>query len=561
MRDINHSTEATQRDANCSGNWSAKFRRARRIIGMAAGSMALISAMTASYARGEDTTPTTSTSPAASTATTASTAAANVTLEGNLNLLAGRTTVINTDSDVRTVSTGDPTVADVQPVGTRAVLITAKKPGTTQILVWDGEDKRPRVINATVRVDMASLTEQIKQMFPAADVQVTGVPGGVALRGRVPDAQTSAQLETLAGAGGMKVMNFTQVAGGQQVMLQVKFAEVSRSATDALGVNLGIADGVMFAGSNIGQVSPLGIIGATGNTAPSLGVPTPSAAVTQFGRGMIGSTAFDYFVTALRQNNLLRILAEPNLVATSGQEASFLAGGEYPIPVTQGGGSTGGTAVTVEFKEFGVKLKMTPVVLGGGRVKINVAPEVSDLDFTTAVRFNGFLIPGLTSRKINTTVELNEGQTFAIAGLLNHSISATKDVTPVLGDVPVIGALFRSVRYQKKETELVVLVTPRIVEGMNPAQVPPVPGETWRHPTEGELFLNQDLGGPTAPGHVTQPSTAVPSNGSQPRAAVPQGDHQPPAFQGEYGFVEDPSANKPAAAAPESDKSTADGRE
>jgi pilus assembly protein CpaC len=550
MRDIKHSTDAaTRRDAS-----STKFSRARRILKTAAGSMALMSALTASYARGEDTTPTTNSTAAANTASPAVTTPSQ---DGAISLLAGHTTVVNTDHDVKTVSTGDPTVADVQPIGTRAVLVTAKKPGSTQILIWDGDDKRPRVLNATVRVDMASLNEQIKQMFPAADVQVTGVPGGVALRGRVPDAQTSGQLEQLAAAGGMKVLNFTQVAGGQQVMLQVKFAEVSRSATDALGVNLGIADGVMFAGSNVGQVSPFGIIaGAAG--VPQLALAPPTATVTQFGRAAIGGTTLDYFITALRQNNLMRILAEPNLVATSGQEASFLAGGEFPIPITQGGGSAGGTAVTVEFKEFGVKLKMTPVVLGGGRVKINVAPEVSDLDFTTAVRFNGFLIPGLTSRKINTTVELNEGQTFAIAGLLNHSISATKDVTPLLGDVPVIGALFRSVRYQKKETELVVLVTPRIVEGMNPAQVPPVPGETWRHPTEAELFLNQDLGGPAAPGKTGAPATTGAANGKTQQAAA-AAPHQPPAFQGEYGFVEDPSAAK--SAAPESDKSTADGRD
>jgi pilus assembly protein CpaC len=282
-------------------------------------------------------------------------------------------------------------------------------------------------------------------------------------------------------------------------------------------------------GNNIGQVSPLGISSGTGGGTPSLSVPDPSAAVTLFGRGVIGQAAFDYYISALRQNNLLRVLAEPNLTAISGQEASFLAGGEFPIPVTQGGGGgAGGTAVTVEYRSFGVKLKFVPVVLGDGKIRLKVAPEVSDLDFTTAVRFNGFVIPGLTSRKLETVVEVTEGQTLALAGLLNNNVSATKDVTPLLGDLPVVGALFRSVRYQRKETELVVIVTPRLVEAVNPSQVPLLPGERWRHPTEAELFWSRDLGGTT---------------GDTRRAAPPVKKGEAPKFKGEYGYTPAGSEN------------------
>jgi pilus assembly protein CpaC len=174
--------------------------------------------------------------------------------------------------------------------------------------------------------------------------------------------------------------------------------------------------------------------------------------------------------------------------------------------------------VTVEYKEFGVKLNFTPTVLGDGRVRLHVAPEVSELDFTTAVKFGGFVIPGLTQRKVDTTVELSEGQTFAIAGLLNNSVNATKQVTPVLGDLPIVGALFRSVRYQRRETELVILVTPHMVEATNPAQTPEAPGQTWRHPSENELFVMQDLGGPVAAPHKN-----------------PTVD-QTPRFYGPYGF-------------------------
>jgi pilus assembly protein CpaC len=200
--------------------------------------------------------------------------------------------------------------------------------------------------------------------------------------------------------------------------------------------------------------------------------------------------------------------------------------------VTQGGASgAGGTAITIEYREFGVRLRMVPVVMGDGRIRLKVAPEVSDLDFTTAVRFGGFVIPGLTSRKLETTVELAEGQTFALAGLLNSSITGTKDVTPVLGDLPIVGPLFRSVRYQKKETELVVLVTPRIVEAMNPGQVPTLPGEHWRDPTEFDLFLNKDIGGEMPPPGADSSQKAMTTADTPPENRVAA------RFHGEYGFV------------------------
>jgi pilus assembly protein CpaC len=251
--------------------------------------------------------------------------------------------------------------------------------------------------------------------------------------------------------------------------------------------------------------------------------------VTIYGFGQIGNFSFEYFIAALRQNNLLRVLAEPNLMAMSGQEASFLAGGEFPVPVTQGGGQ-GGVAVTVEYREFGVRLRMTPVVLGDGRIRVKVAPEVSDLDFTTAVTLNGFVIPGLTSRKVETSIELGEGQTFAIAGLLNNAVTSQKQVTPLLGDLPIVGTLFRSVRYQRKETELVVLVTPRLVAPMNPGEVPPLPGEKWHDPSEYELFMDRNIGEELANGK---------GNGQVPttQTASAQPSREPARFQGRYGFV------------------------
>jgi pilus assembly protein CpaC len=330
-------------------------------------------------------------------------------------------------------------------------------------------------------------------MFPRGKITVESANGTIVLRGHVPDLQTAqkaAQVAQPYGSGGDKssVLNFLEVSGGQQVVLQVRFAEVSRSVTQNLGFNAFATDGKFALGfSNGPGGSPIGALagGTAGTVSPSIPI---------FGSARVGQAQFEYFINALRSNSLLRILAEPNLTAISGQPASFLAGGEYPIPVPQANG--GGTAITIEYKQYGIQLNFTPTVLGDGRIRLLCTPAVSELDYTNAVTLNGFTIPGLTSRTVNTTVELAEGQTFALAGLLQNQVKGSKSITPLLGDLPVLGALFRSVNYQRSETELVILVTPRMVEPLNPNQVPTVPGERWRDPTEAQLFLGTDLGGP-----------------------------------------------------------------
>ncbi|MGA2496653.1 MAG: type II and III secretion system protein family protein [Tepidisphaeraceae bacterium] len=442
---------------------------------------------------------------------------------GKLRLLTGKSALVRTNSPYKRLSVADPDIAMARSVGETTILLTPKKAGSTQLVVWDEHDAS-QMIDVVVTADIGVLQEQLKQLFPAAKISVTSANGSIVLTGQAPSAAVAEQAVQVATPYGTKVLNLLEVSGGRQVQLQVRFAEVSRQATQALGFNGAYGDGAFSGGSNIGQLNPTNIIpgGTVGATPPQAGFtrtpPTVSPTVTTYGAGQIGSFYLEYFVDALRQNNLLRILAEPTLVTVSGQEASFLAGGSFPIPVS-GGAQTGGTpAVTVEFREYGVQLNFTPIVTGDGKIRLKVSPEVSDLDFTTAVQFSGFVIPGLTQRKVSTTIELAEGQTFAIAGLLNQSVNASKDVTPLLGDLPVLGALFRSVKYQRKETELVVLVTPHLVEAMNPAQVTAIPGEFWRHPTENDLFFNQDIGGPANP---------------------PTGDtvkERPPRFYGAYGF-------------------------
>lgn len=442
--------------------------------------------------------------------------------EGKVALALNKSTVLSTRAAYKRVSVGSSDVADVNTIGPSSLLVTAKKPGTTQLIVWDDDD-RSQVVDVVVNADLDGLRTQLKEMFPGSKIEASMAGGQVVLKGQVPSLLVAEQAAQLAGPYAPKVLNFLEVSGGQQVDLQVRFAEVSKSATNQLGFNFGYNDGSSFMGNNIGQISPLGFKDNTaGNAVPS--ITSPSASVTLFGLAGIGDTTVAYYIAALRQNNLLRVLAEPNMVVISGQEANFVAGGEFPIPVSQGGSvSSGGAAITVEYRTYGVKLRFTPVVLGDGKIRLKVAPEVSDLDFTTAVKFNGFVIPGLTQRKLETVVEMREGQTLALAGLLNNNVTANKDVTPLLGDLPYIGALFRSVRYQRKETELVVIVTPRLVEAVNPAQVPQLPGERWRHPTEGDLFWKRDIGGPA---------------GDERKAARAARGGEAPRFKGEYGFVQ-----------------------
>jgi pilus assembly protein CpaC len=433
---------------------------------------------------------------------------------GMIKLMLNKSTVIVTKTPFSRVSVGEPEVADVTPIGPTNLLVTAKKPGTTQIIVWDDNDQT-QTIDIQVEFDVQALREQMKKTFPGVPIEVDSANGAVILRGTVPTLLMSEQAVLIAGPYAPKVVNTLEISGGQQVQLQVKFAEVSRTAINNLGVNFGFTDGVAVGGSNIGGAAPLSLTGTGG--APTLGLSSGSG-VSLFGAGAVGRTSFAYYIDALRENSLLRVLASPNLIAISGQQASFLAGGEFPIPVPQDG--EGGSAITITYKEYGVRLKFVPTVLGDGTIRLQVEPEVSDLDFANSVSVGGIPVPGLRTRRVSTTVKLADGQSFALAGLLNDTTFSRKQVTPLLGDIPILGALFRSSRYERRETELVVLVTPRLVAPMNPGEIPALPGEKWRSPREMQLYFKGDLGGPQTPDFAARP------------------DGPPPVFMGEYGFTQ-----------------------
>ncbi len=394
--------------------------------------------------------------------------AANPSDALTLTLEPGRAHKVTTPNRIKKANILNPDIADVVVLDPTELLVTGKKPGVTQLIIWD-ENDQTKIMDIVVSSNIETLRRELKSLFPTANITADDDNGSITLHGQVRTLQLARQAEEISApytSNGGKVHNLLEVGGGQQVMLEVKFAEVSKDVTKELGINFGGSDGTSFAANNIG-LGQFGTVEAA-NFTQVLASASPASTIALFGQGAVGKTVFQYFLEALEKDNLVRLLAEPNLVTTSGQKASFLAGGSIPIPVPQSS-SGGGTVITIEYKQYGVQLNFTPVVLGDGRVRLEVNPDVSELDYSHAVNVGaGQPVPGITERSVNTTVEMAEGQTFALAGLLQDNVNATDSQIPLLGDIPVLGALFRSVRYERKETELVVMVTPHLVHAMDP---------------------------------------------------------------------------------------------
>jgi pilus assembly protein CpaC len=458
--------------------------------------------------------------------------------DGNLKLAVNQSRMLvtaaplrNAQHDGAAVASGSSEIFVAEPLSADTLLITAKKPGSSNMIIED-EIGRRQLVSVVVEPDLAPLREQLSSLGPNASIEVTDANGNLVLRGHVPNLQTAQRAEQLATAyypGANRVVDLLEVSGGQQVMLEVKFAEVSRTVESQLGINFGYTDGTSIIGNNIGGVNPFATSGGVPGSALQLLSQSPASNIQLFADASFARGAMAYFLNCLHENELMRTLAEPNLTVISGEAAQFQVGGEIPIPVPQQSSSGGGTTITIEYKDFGVLLHATPVVLGNGRIRLKVNPEVSNIDESNAVTLSGFSIPAFTTRTVDTTVELSDGQTFAIAGLLNNQTNATIESIPGLGDLPGVGVLFRTVQYQRTQDELVVMVTPHLVEPLNPEQVPTAPGEKWRSPSEADLFIDRDLGGDA--GELTTPPSP---SGSSPSTAHAT---SAPQFRGEYGFV------------------------
>lgn len=389
-------------------------------------------------------------------------------------------------------SVGSSDIADIVPISDRQLNVIGKKIGTTNILLYDGNKQLIGVVDVTVKNDNQALAEQLRYAANAPGVEVREVEGKVVLHGGRLDSPTVNRVMQAAPSG---AINSLGTKYNQQVMVQVRFVEVNRTAIRALGIRYqGIVNN-RVAGSvgKSGSASALGDAGLNPGSATRLGGPVvPNAAAVgpvANALGLVskvsptatilaqlvntGSTSLDVVVSALEEQGVVRRLAEPNLVALSGEEAMFLAGGEFPIPVAQPGGAGAVPVITVQWKEYGVRLHFVPTVLNDDIISMRIEPEVSDLDYINAVDISGIKVPAILSRRTRTTVELREGQAFAISGLIQTKDTRTLDQVPWLGSVPVLGALFRSSEFQKDETELVALITPYIIKPVPPGNKDP----------------------------------------------------------------------------------------
>jgi len=390
-----------------------------------------------------------------------------------IRLTVGKSIVIDYPADIARISTSNAEIVDASPVTGREVLVHGKAFGTVTLVVWSKAGQR-NFYNITVEQNLEPLRRLLKETFPNEDIHVQSSRDSLSLTGRVENKDVYDRATALATPFGKTVVNNMQIAEARaekQVLLRIKFAELDRSAANSFAVNL-VSTG---ATNTIGQVGT----GQFSSTSPSSvgGGPGAAAASVFSISNALNIFAFrpdlnlGAFIEALQQKNLLQTLDEPTLVTTDGKEASFLVGGEFPIPVLQGGANAG--AVTIQFREFGVRLNFTPVITGNNNIRLHVKPEVSALDYTNALSFNGFTIPALSSRKMETNVELGEGQSFVIAGLIDNQVTETLSKIPGLASLPILGNLFKSRSITKSNTELVVLVTPEITMPLQPGDVKP----------------------------------------------------------------------------------------
>ena len=389
-----------------------------------------------------------------------------------LHVLVGKSVIINLEARLKRVMVSNPAVAEATAVTPTQVVLTAKAAGSSSLILWD-ETGRSRMLDVLVDVDVSQLRDAIQQAYPAEPVQVQTEQGRVVVSGVVSGQPVIDSVLKMAAIFSDKVVNslmITPPPRDRQILLQVRFAEVDRTKLDALGVNI-LSTGV-------------------GNTPAA--ITTQQFGSTTLGGAVSGSTfsindLLNIFlfradlnlaatIRDLQQKSVLQILAEPNLMAINGKPAQFLAGGEFPVPVVQGG--TGVTAITIQFRPFGVRLEFTGTISPQNTIRLKVAPEVSTLDFTNALTVSGFLVPAISTRRAETEVELKDGHSFGIAGLLDHRTQAQFSKIPGIADIPIIGQLFRSRSTTQSRTELLVLVTPRIadpVSAESPVPVPPEP--------------------------------------------------------------------------------------
>jgi pilus assembly protein CpaC len=439
-----------------------------------------------------------------------------------VNVLVGQSKLITFATPIERFSVSNPDIAEAVLVGSNQVVVNGKAFGQINFISWEKGTGRFLIFDVYVRTNLSLIDSQIHALFPKDDIRLSQANGSVVISGSVSDPRIATQAETVVQAAGFKTVNLLEspVKDATQVQLMVRVAEVSRNRMRELGTSYGYqgspgAGGYVNSGqgpSSIGNVTNGLLSGALGSS------------LNLFVMG--GNTLA--MIRALQQQGALRALAEPNLIAMNGQEASFLAGGEYPVPIVQGG--SGGNTVSIIFKEYGVRLNFKPTIIDEDHIRLELEPEVSTLDFANGVRFDGFVVPGLRTRRAKTGIELRDGQSFALAGLLDNNETQSLSKVPGLGDIPILGNLFRSKQFQKNESELMFIVTAQLVKPVNRDDLPRIPNvENLKN---GSLLGVEPVksGALTGPSgfiinpEPTTPTTNLTQPSAQPKAAAPASD-------------------------------------
>lgn len=401
--------------------------------------------------------------------------------------------VVHTPWKVARVAVTDPLIADVRVLTPDQILVQGLSVGSTDILLWNADESELMRRTVNVVMDLNAMQRILKTLFPTSRIRLDQSGSVLIVRGSHRNSGHALQLREFLEKQKIDYVDMTDVAGVQQVQLQIRVAEVSKTGMRQLGVQW-----IQAGNSFISGIAPGGqLVNSLEFSPGSIDSYEAGSAVTAFGEIVDADLAF--FLEALKENQYLRVLASPTLIALNGEEASFLAGGEYPIPVPQGGAGLNATTITIEYKEYGVRLNFRPTVLGDGTIRLHTAPEVSELTSVGSVVINDFEVPALLTRRAETTLELKSGQSFAMAGLLSDSSNAINSSIPGLGELPILGPLFRSVQYQKRETELVILVTANLVEPMDiDPDAAPMPGFLHTSPSDWQLYIEGKLHGETA---------------------------------------------------------------
>lgn len=413
---------------------------------------------------------------------------------GQLDVPLNKSQVLTVDRPFAKAMIGSEEIADIMPITNRSLYVLGKKMGTTSLTVYDNANNVISVVDVAVGPDIVSLRRQLSELIPGEQIGAKISNDSVVLTGVVSNGPAiNRAIELAKTYASDKVVNMMSVGASQQVMLEVRFSEISRQTGKQIGLSgFGFSDGGTF-GAAIGNGAGLVPDATNGSGVLRLDSITGSFGVFRKAFDIAGLN-IDAVLDALERKGLVKTLANPTLVALSGETASFLAGGEFPVPVAQsngggGGGGGNGGSISVEFKPFGVSLAFTPTVLADGVINLAVEPEVSSIDPSASISVNGLVIPGLQTRRANTVLELRDGESFALAGLIRKDFQTTVRQVPLLGSIPIIGSLFRSSGFQKGETELVIVVTPRLVQPIKAGAPVALPTDRVQNPHELDLFL------------------------------------------------------------------------